>query len=165
MKTTRSRVSPLEYRLLAELRWSLRLFTSFSEQAALEAGIQPTQHQALLAIKGSENPDAFGIGELARRLCIRHHSAVGLVDRLIEQGYVRRGTDPADGRRVRLTLTARGESILERLTASHRDELTRIGPHIESLLERLRAGPPTREARDEAKPARPRGASRARAKK
>lgn len=160
MTASRSKVTLADYRLLAELRYSLRLFASFSEEAAKSVGLHSTQHQALLAIKGFPGPGPASVGELAERLCVRHHSAVELVDRLIDEGYVRRTPDPADRRRVLLSLTARGEKILERLSLAHRDELTRIGPHIESLLERLRA-------RAEAKSARPRkGASkRARAAK
>lgn len=138
MKSHAPKVSAAEYRMLAEFRYSLRRFLSFSEAAALAAGIQPTQHQALLAIKGAREPDTFGIGDLAEQLCVRHHSAVGLVDRLLEQGYVRRDADPSDGRRVRLSLTPRGEVVLEKLSAAHRDELARVGPHVEEILERLR---------------------------
>lgn len=127
-----------EYRLLAGLRFLLRQFAHFSEQSAKAAGIQPTQHQALLAIKGAAEPERFGIGDLAERLCIRHHSAVGLVDRLMQQGYVRRDADASDGRRARLRLCRRGNAVLERLSAAHRDELARLGPHLEQILERLR---------------------------
>lgn len=138
MTTSRSKVTLADYRLLAELRYSLRLFASFSEEAASSVGLHSTQHQALLAIKGFPGPEAASVGALAERLCVRHHSAVGLVDRLIDEGYVRRTSDSADRRRVLLSLTASGEKILERLARAHRDELGRIGPHIESLLERLR---------------------------
>jgi DNA-binding MarR family transcriptional regulator len=139
MTPSRSKVTLADYRLLAELRYSLRLFASFSEGAAKSVGLHSTQHQALLAIKGFPGPGPANVGDLAERLCVRHHSAVGLVDRLIDEGYVRRTSDSADRRRVLLSLTARGERILERLSLAHRDELARIGPHIESLLERLRA--------------------------
>ena len=65
-----------EYQALASLRYSLRQFLHFSEQAAGEAGLTPQQHQALLAIKGFGGAQ-LTIGELAERLQLRHHSAVG----------------------------------------------------------------------------------------
>jgi hypothetical protein len=38
---------------LAEFRYELRRFLLFSECAALEAGLQPQQHQLLLQVAGS----------------------------------------------------------------------------------------------------------------
>ena len=49
------KVSKAEYETLAELRYSLRQFLHFSEEAAHGAGVTPQQHQALLAIKGPEH--------------------------------------------------------------------------------------------------------------
>lgn len=132
------KVTQAQYEMLAELRYSLRQFLRFSEEAAGTAGVTPQQHQALLAIKGYPGGVRISIGELAERLQVRHHSAVGLIDRLIAEGYARRVTDPDDARRVRLTLTARGEKVLEKLSAAHREQLRRIGPQINQLLERLR---------------------------
>jgi DNA-binding MarR family transcriptional regulator len=138
MATTR-RVTQTQYELLSDLRHALRRFIAFSEDAAQSIGLTPAQHQALLAIKGFRG--AISVGDLAKRLIIRHHSAVGLVDRLIEQGHVRRAGDTNDRRRVNLSLTPRGEALLARLSAAHRDELRRIGPDIEALLARLRTEP------------------------
>jgi len=132
------RISAADYERLAQLRYSLRLFASFSEQAATKAGLSPAQHQALLAIRGFGQRAPLSIGDLAERLLIRHHSAVGLVQRLIARGYVSRSKDPRDARRVHLVLRPRGEQLLEKLTSAHRDELRRIGPQIEELLEELR---------------------------
>jgi DNA-binding MarR family transcriptional regulator len=135
-----SRVSQAEYELLSELRYALRRISTFSENAAKSIGLTPTQHQALLAIKGRSARAPVSVGELAERLFIRHHSAVGLVDRLIALGHVRRTTDAGDRRRVNLSLTRRGDAVLARLSAAHRDELGHIGPDIGTLLARLRGG-------------------------
>jgi DNA-binding MarR family transcriptional regulator len=129
------RLTQTDYVMLADLRHALRQFAAFSEEAADAVGLTPAQHQALLAIRGAHEP--LSIGDLAGRLIIRHHSAVGLVDRLIEHGLVRRTTDTEDRRRVELSLTARGEAVLARLSVAHRDELTRLGPRIRALLDRL----------------------------
>lgn len=132
------KVSKTEYETLADLRYSLRQFLHFSEEAAHNAGVTPQQHQALLAIKGFPENRGITIGELAERLQVRHHSAVGLVDRLVLKSFVAREHHPADRRQVFLALTERGEKMLEKLSTAHKEQLRRIGPHIESLLKRLR---------------------------
>ena len=132
------KVTKTEYETLADLRYSLRQFLHFSEEAAHSAGVTPQQHQALLAIKGFPGNRGITVGELAERLQVRHHSAVGLVDRLVLKNFVVREHLPADRRQVFLALTERGEKMLEKLSTAHKEQLRRIGPHIESLLKRLR---------------------------
>jgi DNA-binding MarR family transcriptional regulator len=133
-----AKVSKAEYETLADLRYSLRQFLHFSEECAQAAGITPQQHQALLAIKGFRERNRVTISELAERLQIRHHSAVGLADRLAKNGFISRKPGPEDRRQVYLSLTARGEAMLEKLSAAHKEQLRRVGPQIESLLKRLR---------------------------
>jgi len=132
------KVTQAEYETLADLRYSLRQFLRFSEEAAQSAGIMPQQHQALLAIKAVASNHGITVGELAERLQVRHHSAVGLVDRLVLKGLVARRQNGADRRQVQLALTARGDKTLEKLSAVNKEELRRVGPHIELLLKRLR---------------------------
>ncbi len=126
-----------QYETLAAFRYALRQFLRFSEAAAQETGITPQQHQALLAIKGFPGRDSITVGELAERLQLRHHSAVELIDRLIVQKLVSRKATAEDRRRVLIQLSNRGEAILEKLSATHREQLRRIGPEIKQLLERL----------------------------
>lgn len=123
-----------DYAALAAFRYALRRFLSFSAAAAREAGISASQHQALLAIKGFPGKEVISVGELAERLDLRHHSAVGMVDRLVRRRLVRRDRDSADRRRVRVSLTHRGEALLQGLSAAHRDELRRLGPELRRLL-------------------------------
>ncbi len=132
------KVTQAEYENLANLRYSLRQFMHFSEEQARSAGITPQQHQALLAIKGFGGKTAITIGALAEQLQIRHHSAVGLVDRLAKRGLIARDFHPDDRRQVRLLLTKRSERLLEHLSVAHREQLRRIGPKIEAFLKRLR---------------------------
>lgn len=133
-----SKVTDAEYQALANFRYALRRFLHFSEDAAHQAGLAPQQHQALLAIKGWPDPNQMTVGQLAERLQIRHHSAVGLVDRLVAEKLVTRSQSKTDRRQVNLELTEQGEAVLERLSAQHREELRRAGPEIESLLQKLR---------------------------
>src|SRR5262245_44158964 len=94
------RVTKAEYEMLAAFRYALRQFLHFSETAAAAQGLTPQQHQALLAIMGFPGRTQVTIGELADRLRIRHHSAVGLVDRLQALGLVQRESARTDRRQV-----------------------------------------------------------------
>ncbi len=133
-------LTPHDYEVLAEFRYVLTRFLAFSEDAAQQAGLAPRQHQALLAIKGYPGGAEVTIGDLAGRLGIRHHSAVGLVDRLVSGGYLARREDSSNRRRILLFLTAAGEQALAGLSTAHRQELRRVAPLLKSLLTRL--GPP-----------------------
>jgi DNA-binding MarR family transcriptional regulator len=126
-----------QYEALAEFRYALRRFIRFSEEAARAAGVTAQQYQALLAIRGFPARDKVTVGELAERLQLRHHSAVGLIDRLELEKLVARAPSGADRRQVFVELTDRGEELLENLASVHREQLKRIGPGIRQLLERL----------------------------
>jgi DNA-binding MarR family transcriptional regulator len=130
-------LTPEDYRRLAEFRYMLRHFLIFSENAALAAGLSAHQHQTLLAIKGipAAMPDTAGL--LAERLGIRHHSAVGLLDRLAEKDLIRRQRNSADRRQVLITLTPKAERLLARLSAAHQRELQRVAPLLRGLLTQL----------------------------
>ncbi len=132
-------INKAEYEMLANFRYSLRQFLHFSEMAARVGGITPQQHQALLTIAGFPGREQVTVSELAERLQIRHHSAVGLVDRLAAQGLVVRESGELDRREVYISLTSQGSAILAQLTATHREELRRIGPQLNLLIEGLTA--------------------------
>jgi DNA-binding MarR family transcriptional regulator len=104
----------------------LRSFLHFSEEAAKEAGLTPSQHQLLLAIRGTEGDEAPTIGEIADFLKLRHHSTVELIGRAEIAGLVKRSPDPDDLRRQRLALTKQGADRLDALSALHREELRRF---------------------------------------
>lgn len=132
-----SELSLADYRLLAEFRFLLARFLAFSTKAARSAHLAPRQHQALLAIKGYPGGSQVTVGDLAQRLGIRDHSAVGLVNRLVESGYLVRRTDMEDRRRALLFLTPVAEKTLAALSATHREELRRIAPLLRPLLSQL----------------------------
>ena len=125
-----------EYEQLAAFRYALRGFLRFSESAAERAGLTAQHYQALLAVCATADGHVT-INDLAKQLLIRHNSAVGLVDRLTNQGLVSREPSPEDGRKVILHLTSKGDRVLEKLAEVHREELRRIGPQLESLLHQI----------------------------
>lgn len=129
-----------QYEMLAAFRYALRRFIHFSEQAAETVGLTPQQHQAMLAIKGFPGRECVTVGELAERLQLRHHSVVGLIDRMAAEKLVERELSHEDRRKVLIRLTAAGKSKLEKLSAMHRRQLKQVGPELSQLLERLNAG-------------------------
>jgi DNA-binding MarR family transcriptional regulator len=133
-------VTKAEFEMLAAFRYELRRFLRFSEEAAREADLTPGQHQALLAVKGFPGKDRITIGELAERLQIAHHSAVGLVDRLAAHDLLTRESGAEDRRQVYVCLTARGNEILQALTVAHKLEIQRVAPQLRALLRVLERG-------------------------
>lgn len=132
-----STFSKSDYETLAEFRYALRHYLRFSKNAVETAGITLQQHQALLCIIGFPGKEQVTISELADRLQIRHHSAVGLVDRLEEQGLVERKPNEEDRRQVFIGLTKKGIGVLESLASMHREELRYLGPQLCSMLEQI----------------------------
>lgn len=138
-------IPSVDFQALAEFRYQLRRFTRFSEQAVRAVGLEPQQHQLLLAVKGLPNGKIATVGTLADRLQIEHHSAVELINRLAEKGLVERRRDEADMRRVLVSLTDAGEALLHKLSVYHRAELRSNGSALVRSLQEL--------IRDEADPA------------
>jgi len=129
-----------DYRDLAEFRFQLRQFLYFSEVVARNHGLEPQQHQALLAIKGLPPGIAPTIGELASRLLLRHHSVVELTDRLEIAGFIRRKKDKDDRRHILIYLTPRGAARLRSLSVAHREELAVKGPELVRALQSVVRG-------------------------
>jgi len=134
-----SKISIADYRALAALRFEIRKFLAFSEQAARGAGIEPQQHQLLLALRGLPEGQRPTIRAVAERLCVQHHTAVALVDKLEERGFLQRERGSYDRREVLLRLTPDGETVLRGLSAQHRKELRNVGPAMAFALQEILA--------------------------
>ncbi len=126
-------LSRREYASLLEFRSALRRFERWSEDQARRVGLTSAQHQLLLAVKGHPDDRGPTIGQVADYLMVRHHSAVGLVDRGVEAGLVGRSRDAEDSRAVRLALTPLGEERIGQLSELHLIELNRLAPVLEHL--------------------------------
>jgi DNA-binding MarR family transcriptional regulator len=112
-----------ELRNLARFRYALRRLLRAGEEAVREAGLTPQHHQLLLGIVGHNGDGPVTIGELAEFMQVRHHSAVGLVDRAEALGLVRRVQNPDNRREVLVSLTADGTRKMRQLASLHRGEL------------------------------------------
>ena len=137
MRTETVQLTAREFQTLAAFRYQIRLFLRFSEDRARASGIEPQQHQLLLVIKSLPDDVKPTIGELASRMLIRHHSTVELVNRLVDQGAVKRVHAESDHREVLVRLTKKGESLLHSLSLAHHQELQGSGPELMKALRKV----------------------------
>lgn len=119
---------------LAEFRYQLRRFVSFSETASEAAGISAQQYQLLQVVATVPEAQGSSISYIAERMVVRHNSAVELVDRAEKADLVRRVADPSDHRRSIVEITQRGNDLLAQLVPLHLAEFrTENGELIKSL--------------------------------
>jgi DNA-binding MarR family transcriptional regulator len=130
-------LSDHDYASLADFRLHIRKYFEFSREAVADAGLTPQQHQVLLGIKALGLQHPVVIRALADWLQLKHHSVIGLVDRLERRGLVRRERDLDDRRRVELRLTRPGATVLAELSRAHRSELRAAAPALVAALSNL----------------------------
>ena len=123
-----------QWRTLLSFRVALRGFLHWSETQAAAVGLTGAQHQLLVAIRGHAGKEDPTITDVAGHLFIRHHSAIGLVERAAAMGLVERYRDTSDQRLVRLALTALGHEKVNALAAAHLEELSRVAPLLDALI-------------------------------
>jgi DNA-binding MarR family transcriptional regulator len=128
------KISVSDYRALAAFRCEIRKFLAFSEKVARNAGIEPQQHQLLLAVQGLPANARPTIRAVAERLCVQHHTTVALVDKLEARGLIKRERSQGDHREVQLELTKEGSAILRKLSEVHREHLQTAGPPMVRAL-------------------------------
>lgn len=133
----RFKLTTRDYAQLAAFRHALRGFMRFSEAAAAEVGLTTQHYQAMLVLRACPEDRRVTINDLAQELFIKHNSAVGLVDRLVQERLVVREPSSADRRKVELRLTGRGRQVLAKLAGMHRGQLQRIGPILKRFFAEL----------------------------
>jgi DNA-binding MarR family transcriptional regulator len=124
-----------QYKARADFRYLVRKFLAFSDEAARSVNLTTRQHEALLAIMGAGHD--LTIGDLADCLVIKHHSAVGLVDRLEKAGLVLRKAHSRNHREVVICLKPRAKKLLKALSDSHLEEWRKLAPLLQSALRAL----------------------------
>ena len=137
---------------LAHFRYALRRFLRFSENAARRSGVTPQQHQLMLGVAGFTGRGSATVSELAEFLQERPHSVLGLIERAVQSGLVRRMQDQIDRRVVNVTLTARGKDILAKLSQLHQQEALRVQVFLSERRHRKRAATSDHTALSRRKP-------------
>lgn len=127
----------MDFQTLAAFRYQMRKFLRFSKDLLCSEDLTPDQYQALLAIRASSAKGKLSVRDLAEQLQVRHHSTVGIVDQLVMRKAVIREVAPDDRRKILLSLTDKGEELVQRLAPPHRDELSRLSPEMIETLQRL----------------------------
>ncbi len=130
-------IEELDYRALSEIRYRIRRFLNFSEASARAVGLEPQQHQLLLAVRGLPDGETPTVKRIAERLQLQHHSVVELVRRCAENGLVRKRTSEEDRRVVLVEITPRGKKLLEQLAFAHRTELRSMAPALMGAMAML----------------------------
>jgi DNA-binding MarR family transcriptional regulator len=135
-------ISESEFRALAELRYQIRKFVQDGDVTARKAGLEPQQYLLLLALRGLPLGSETSIRTLAERLALQHHSAVELVDRMEEHGYVKRTRSTKDRRQVLVSLQSRGEKLLQKVAQKRLIELRSNGQElVKTISALLESGP------------------------
>jgi DNA-binding MarR family transcriptional regulator len=128
-------------RKLAEFRYTIRKFLQFSEEAAVRAGLTPQIHQLMLQVAGAPEGTVVSVRYIAERLALRHHSVVELSKRCENAGYIVRNVAQSEHRHVLLSLTAKGDRLLQSLSDDHAEELYSLGSKLVEALEPFTKGP------------------------
>ena len=89
----------------------------------VDPGMPLPQLRALVMI-GMHQP--VTVGEIAKGLGINPSNASRACDRLVERRLVARGADEADARRVSLSLTGAGATLLDQVLDRRRQELSAV---------------------------------------
>jgi DNA-binding MarR family transcriptional regulator len=111
--------------------------------AFVEHGLQTHEFDVLSVLRRSGEPFELTAGELASRTHVTSGTMTSRLDRLTARGFVARRPDPADGRLVRVRLTAEGrrhvDDAFAALLAGER-ELLRVldAPTQDALAAALR---------------------------
>ncbi|HEY0248206.1 MAG TPA: MarR family transcriptional regulator [Gryllotalpicola sp.] len=98
---------------IAHGRYVLRRIVQLLDEQAVNGGLQPLQHQALLQVYGSPQPPSVSM--VAERLSIAPALASRLVRHLEEHGLVERVRSTQDKRVIAVCATEAGIELLRRV--------------------------------------------------
>ncbi len=130
-------LDPDRFKGLSSFRSALRRFLAASEAISRQAGVTQQQYQVLLEIRAADSGE-LAMKDLAEQLMLTPHAAVQMIDRLAKADLARRRASTDDRRVVFVSLTPRGEELIDELAASHLDELLRQEARLRDSLARLR---------------------------
>ena len=101
----------------------LLVAVSMRSLAAAEEPVTLPQFRLLMLLDGHGETNLV---TLADRLLVNSSTALRMVDRLVNRGMISRRVNPASRREVLLQLTARGQRIVEEVTARRREEIAGV---------------------------------------
>ena len=106
-------------------------------------GVDVTMSQAKCLYVVAVHP-SIGMSALAAHLDVSLSAVSGLVDRLVDHGYVERREDVADRRQMHITLTADGQSVVDHIRELNSEHLRMLlrglqGDELEALLNGIAA--------------------------
>ncbi|MGA8040249.1 MAG: MarR family transcriptional regulator [Acidimicrobiia bacterium] len=139
----------LSFEVVQRLIWSGRLADRILEKAAVLSGLRRRGDFEVLSLLRRNEPIFLTPVEVAQQLLSSQSGMTGKLDRLEEQGLIRREPDPDDRRAIRLHVTESGRTLIdEAFTASLRTyesmlddmspaEVKRLGVLLKQLLGRL----------------------------
>ncbi len=150
----------------ARLQWSARWEPDVSEAMAAATSIMRAQQIVLAAVDGALRP--FGLtfaryeglvllfysrrgelplGKMGPRLMIHPTSVTNIIDRLEQQGLVRRRPHPTDGRTTLAEITDDGRRLAKQATRAVNDVVFGLGDlspgdlqHLMRIITKLRLG-------------------------
>lgn len=117
---------------MSQMRWQVRRFLRFGEDAAKGAGVTALQYYMMLHTQGFPGRSWASIGELAQRLQTAPHGVVALVSRCEQLGLVQRRDNADDGRMVEVHLTAKGRRVVDKVARLNRGQLDVLAAVIDA---------------------------------
>ena len=91
----------------------MRLSAFLERELAAGCAVKPGQFQVLAALR-RRDPLPMTAGELARASILTTGAMTAVLDRLEEEGLIRRQIDSEDRRARRITITEKGRSLIDR---------------------------------------------------
>ena len=91
----------------------VRLAAHLERELAASSAVKPGQFQVLAALR-RRDPAPMNATELARASILTSGAMTAVLDRLEEQGLIRRQIDGDDRRARRITITEKGRTIVDR---------------------------------------------------
>ena len=115
----------------SELRLWLRLLSATNLISAeirrnLRASFHVTLPQFDLLAQLEREPNGLRLGELSQRMMVTNGNITGLVDKLVEQGFLVREPSPEDRRAISVRMTKAGAALFAVMADAHAGWMTRL---------------------------------------
>lgn len=129
----------------AELRLWLRLLTCCNLiegeiRTRLRQRFDATLPRFDLMAQLARSDKELSLGEVSQRLMVTNGNITALVERLVEQGHVRRRPAPGDRRVQLVRLTRRGRAAFDEMAAAHADWIAELFADLDPAeIDRLMA--------------------------